>query len=81
MGRRNNMKLETKIEMVMNQAKLIIRDYEKYDGLDAETAKDGIYCQGCLDMILDILSREPELPYDRNEVLELWGKLQEILFD
>ena len=32
-------------------------------------------------MILDILSREPELPYDRNEVLELWGKLQEILFD
>lgn len=81
MGRRNNMKLETKIEMVMNQAKLIIRDYEKYDGLDSETVIDGIYCQGCLDMILDILSREPELPHDRNEVLELWDKLQEILFD
>ena len=75
------MKLETKIEIVTNQARLIIRNYEKHNGLDSETVIDGVYCQGCLDMILDILSREPELPYDRNEVLQLWGKLQEILFD
>ena len=75
------MKLETKIEIVINQAKLIIKDYEKHDGLDMETVTDGIYCQGYLDMILDILSREPELPYDRNEVLKLWDKLQKILFD
>lgn len=75
------MKLETKIEIVISQAKLIVSDYERHNGLDSESVMDGIYCQGCLDMILDILSREPELPYDRSEVVELWGKLQKILFD
>ncbi len=75
------MDITTKIEMVTNQAKLIIADYQKHGGIEQETREDAIYCQGCLDIIIDIVETNTLLPYKVEDIKFLWGQLQYILFD
>ena len=75
------MDITTKIEMVTNQAKLIIADYQKHGGVERETREDAIYCQGCLDIIIDIVKTNSLLPYKVEDIKFLWGQLQYILFD
>ena len=75
------MDITTKIEMVTNQAKLIIADYQKHGEVERETREDAIYCQGCLDIIIDIVKTNSLLPYKVEDIKFLWGQLQYILFD
>lgn len=76
----NNMHLVTKAEMVCNQAKLIIRDYEKHGDLDQDTKEDAIYCQGSVDVLIDVIGNGYDIGVTVDELEDLWEKLQEILF-
>jgi hypothetical protein len=75
------MDINTKIEIVTNQAKLIIADYQKHGRVERETREDAIYCQGYLDIIIDIVKTNSLLPYKVEDIKFLWGQLQYILFD
>lgn len=74
------MHLVTKAEMVRNQAQLIIRDYEKHGGLEQEEIEDAIYCQGSIDVLIDIVGNGHDIGVKVDELEDLWEKLQEILF-
>ena len=74
------MHLVTKAEMVCNQAKLIIRDYEKHGDLDQDTKEDVIYCQGSIDVLIDVIGNGYDIGVTVDELEDLWEKLQEILF-
>lgn len=74
------MHLVTKAEMVRNQAKLIIRDYEKHGELDQDEREDAIYCQGNIDILIDVVGNGHDIGVTIDELDDLWEKLQEILF-
>lgn len=74
------MDITAKIEMVINQAKLLIADYEKHNGFGQGTREDALYYQGCLDIIIDIVETNSLLPYKADDIRTLWGQLQTILF-
>ena len=74
------MHLVTKAEMVRNQVQLIIRDYEKHGRLDQDEKEDAIYCQGSIDILIDIVENGHDIGVTVGELDDLWEKLQEILF-
>lgn len=74
------MHLVIKAEMVRNQAQLIIRDYEKHGELDQDEREDAIYCQGNIDILIDIVGNGHDIGVTVDELEDLWEKLQEILF-
>lgn len=75
----NNMSLITKARVIRNQAKLIIRDYEKYGRLDKEERESGIYCQGSLSILLEIVDTIHDITITEEELNHLCNKLQEII--
>ena len=74
------MSLITKARIVRDQAKTIIRDYEKHGSLDQETREDAFYCQGTLDILIDIVDTIHDVTITEEELNHLYNKLQDILF-
>lgn len=74
------MSLITKARIVRDQAKTIIRDYEKHGSLDQETREDACYCQGTLDILIDIVDTIHDVTITEEELNHLYNKLQDILF-
>lgn len=74
------MSLITKARIVRDQAKTIIRDYEKHGSLDQETREYAFYCQGTLDILIDIVDTIHDVTITEEELNHLYNKLQDILF-
>lgn len=73
------MSLITDERMVRNQAKLLIRDYEKYGSLSKEERESCIYCQGAISILLHIVDTIHDRTITEEELNQLYDKLQEII--
>lgn len=73
------MSLITDERMIRNQAKLMIRDYEKYGSLSKEEIENCIYCQGAISILLHIVDTIHDITITEEELHQLYNKLQEII--
>ena len=73
------MSLITDERMVRNQAKLLIRDYEKYGSLSKEERENCIYCQGAISILLHIVDIIHDITITEEELNQLYNKLHEII--
>ena len=74
-----NMSLITEERMIRNQAKLMIRDYEKYGSLSKEERENCIYCQGAISILLHIVDTIHDRTITEEELNHLYNKLQKII--
>lgn len=73
------MSLITDERMIRNQAKLMIRDYEKYGSLSKEERENCIYCQGAISILLHIVDTIHDRTITEEELNQLYNKLHEII--
>ena len=73
------MSLITDEHMIRNQAKLLIRDYEKYGSLSKKEIESCIYCQGAISILLHIVDTIHDRTITEEELNQLYDKLQKII--